>query len=62
MPSHPIICRPEVHEAEVQGRFEAHVLANGVLQDKCLVIGAVLRSVACLSRRPQALLLCEPKR
>ena len=35
------------------------MLVNDLLQDKRLVHGAVLRSVACLSRRPQVLLLCE---
>lgn len=35
------------------------MLVNDVLQDKGLVNGTVLRSVACLSRRPQVLLLCE---
>ena len=35
------------------------MLVNDMLQDKHLVDGAVLRSVACLSRRPQVLLLCE---
>ena len=35
------------------------MLVNRVLQDKCLVNGAVLWSVACLSRRPQVLLFCE---
>jgi len=35
------------------------VLVNDVLQNKGLMDGAVLWPVACLSRRPQIMLLCE---
>ena len=47
-----------VHKAEIQWRLEASVLVNDVLQHRCLMDGAVLWPVACLSGRSEALLLC----
>ena len=58
LPLHPVICRLEVHKAEILWGLEASVLVNDVLQHKSLMEGAVLRPVACLSGRSEVLLLC----
>ena len=58
LPLYLVICRFEVHKAEIQWRLEASVLVNDVLQHKCLMDGAVPWPVACLSGRSEASLLC----
>ena len=58
LPLYPVICRFEVHKADIQWRLEASVFVNDVLQHKCLMDGAVPWPVACLSGRSEAVLLC----